>query len=233
MTKNIIKKTSTREERRKIIDTFGHNRDNNLKQRNVIPLEQPLVARENEAILPVPARIKYGCVSCEWKGSTLCPIPTEEKDGKRNNHKNGICIDRTNYLINFYDGDKKMPKMAEFETALRKGIASLQSMKDYAQLGKMEKAIAEIELNQPDDHSGWNRWERRRQTARKEWFELHKTMMDLDDKRVTRETPKQVEITEKKKLDMEDIHEIMRTKVIEVIPNEDEEGNTEDSKSDN
>lgn len=175
--------------------------------------------------IPLQARKLFGCHNCEWRGTSLCPfgIKRSVRLG-RISHSEGICEMRLNYLKSFYRGSRERPTYTEWINDYNQGVAQLQLQDDLVKLKRIEEKLKEYE----DDGeeflavvSGKDGVESEsakkykvltvlRSSAREDWFNLWKLLMDNDQKRMDRETPKKLEIDNKSTISISDFQKLVK-----------------------
>jgi hypothetical protein len=160
-----------------------------------MPVEKNL--RHN--MLPKTVYRLHGCNSCEWRGTELCGLK-KKKEGKpwETMVPSGICQDRMNYLLNFVPEDENQIGRMTYEQwryFYNQAIAQTQLMDDWQKL--------------QDSLNDASSTERQKSLLRRNWIELHKLLSDNDNKAIDRQTPKKLEI-EDRRLSANDVIKLMR-----------------------
>ncbi len=168
-----------------------------------------------EVMLPRAATHLHGCLNCEWKGSSLCSFGFKRKD---ENHINGICVERVNWLKSFTRLSLREPSFEQWRDDFNEGLGQVQMQKDFFELQLIEGRVAaaeDVKLNLVD----LKRLRERKVEARREWFELWGKLRVLAGKRLDREHVKRLQIDVEQKIKIGDINRILRegddAKVIE------------------
>lgn len=202
--------------RKELRDTIGNNQIGPGKTQLTADITYPIIEEVPGVRLSNLIKRRYGCSHCEWRGTSLCHFPTKIIRKRRVTHTNGICQERVNYLASFYRGEKAIPTLVEWENDYRMGIASMQLNEDFNDFKKAELSVKKLEKEDPENKNEWKKREHYRIQKREEWLDLWKSITERDDKHIARHTPKQVEITQKKKISLNEIHKIMKTKIVDV-----------------
>jgi hypothetical protein len=169
--------------------------------------------------LPDGVALSYGCNNCDWKGLNLCPHGLNGWDNK--GVVDGfICPERAAYLKGFYRGSNKEPSFTEWESDYAQGVALKIFQSDLSVLEGLGKQIADCELKGKDLRKDSDEWvafmkqlsflTKRRSVVRDEWFQLWKSIRNLQEVRLTREAPKKIEVTHKDSVSVDEFNKIMR-----------------------
>lgn len=202
----------TPEERKLIEDT---------RFTGVIPYEAnyPGESESRAMYLPNTAKLNYGCMHCEWKKFANCPHGYKTGKGfelKRNVHTAGICKARINYLLSFSRGYSKRPSYTLWRRDFNAGMADVKLKEDWYKLNEVENELLTLEEKKdPEDKKLIQELETKRRTLRGEWQTLWKDLIDMDDKQIGRETVKKIEVEQRKSMNLNDIHSVMRGDAVE------------------
>jgi len=185
--------------------------------------------------LPRMARVQYGCINCDWKGTVLCPFGFTKK---WESHANKICGEREYFLGSLTRSYKKRPTYAEWHKDYLINKASLTEANDYTQLQLLKsdidnqtKRIDELEVDIYEYESGdvvdkdklkmmkskldtekekLASMESKALTMRRDWHNLWKDIVKYEDTQVERDTPKKQDINVNRVLTIDQIHSFMR-----------------------
>lgn len=197
------------------------------KKEVIVDKNYPHIKYEGKArYIPSQTKRLQGCINCEWRGTQMCPFGFKRGSGiklRKNIHDNGICKMRENYLLGFYRGEKEKPSFTEWVMDYNQGIAQMQLQEDFKKLKEYE-----IEISKLTDKEEKEDMATAMMNHREGWFKLWKSLMDFDDKRVERETPKKIEVKHES-MSLSDIHRVMKESSVEadfkVVENKDENPN--------
>jgi hypothetical protein len=173
-------------------------------------------------VLPSSAKRLFGCLHCEWRNSSLCPFGFRTGKGhhtKDNCHRNGICKDRTNWLLSFSRGYKKRPTYTEWKDDFNDAMAQVVMNEDYHNLKVKESELKDLDKQyeemSKEDRKKVHRLERQRDKARRDWQYLWSELRKYAGHKIDRETPKKLDV-DVKHLSIDDIQRYMRDeKVVE------------------
>jgi len=173
--------------------------------------------------LPAQARNHYGCIRCEWRGTWKCGYGFLAGRGNpldSNSHVDGICPERMNYLLSFSRGYAKAPTFSQWQKDYLVGKAAYQEQKDFDGMQDLCDRLAELESNpitELDDEAIVKDYKARLAELRKlvrqkrsEWHGLWKDVVAVEDRQVERETPKKIEVTERRLFGISDINRIVK-----------------------
>jgi len=190
----------------------------------LIPYASSLVPDQVKRVsLPAGVVFSYGCRGCEWKGTSMCKAGFPW--GSSNTLKEGVCPERAVYLKGFYRGEHDTPNFTQWESDYNQGVAQkqLQQMLEQGEnLRKqalvIESAIAQMEADgtAPDDdnlkkHRAQHNATMKQHTRIQEnWFQLWKSIRNLQETRLTREAPKKVEVTHRDAVSISDFQNMIK-----------------------
>jgi hypothetical protein len=197
-TKDILKKKKT-----KSISENGTTRSGRTKNM-VVSSDYPIRFSEKaeDIDLPVAVKFMHGCINCEWIDTHLCPFGFKVGPGHRkidNNHVNGICEQRLNYLKAFTSESTR--NYDRWRLDFNKNMAQARVMKDYAKVEMLEKNIKD-----ENDEAKVDKLISR-------WHSLWSDMTKLDNSTVERESVKKIEVNSGG-VSLSDLHKIMLGKDI-------------------
>ncbi len=180
-----------------------------------IDFSKPPPVESNATRLPNSVKKMYGCLNCEWKGTSFCPFAfTKSKEVT----PQGICPHRTNFLLSLCHGYlKKRHKntdnigtLHEFRRIFNLAIGDVKQRKDYHKLQMLEKEIEKIDKKVPGNQGDFMELETQRRKIREEWQSLWKEMVTVDEKIKDRSTPKKLEMKKDETITIRNIQQIMR-----------------------
>jgi hypothetical protein len=171
--------------------------------------------------MPVNIKRQFGCMHCEWRGTELCSGKFKRGRPKSIDDRmpHWICIPRAAYLAGFvksaYNAGltyNNRISEAQWRQAILSTTAHQQSMKDFFELEQLQNKEADLEdvLTELKKEGRLSEDSVYQQTVtdltnvrekinrkRFHWHSLIKDLMNFNDKQLTRETPKKIDITSK------------------------------------
>lgn len=176
-------------------------------------------------IPPQVARL-YGCISCEWRGTPLCPFKFKKSKGLKladNCHRNGICQERVNYLKSFYTGEKEKPTYLEWRECYTRAMAHLQMDKDYLRFKQLEEEIEKLEKKREKSEENMElliKFKEAHMQYKSSWFQIMKHISQLENDVIKRDTPKKIEVDHR--ISLTQIHQLVDIAKEERITKEEE-----------
>lgn len=102
--------------------------------------------------LPKQAVLHYGCMDCEWRGTSLCAYnfkPSTDFSkigiGKGRDQTLGICSKRYWWLCSIYDGLKETPTFKEWKNAYNRAITEKVMQNELNQYYKLHDQVNEYQ----------------------------------------------------------------------------------------
>lgn len=182
--------------------------------------------------LPRQAKILYGCLNCEWRNSGVCPF--EYKAGratKSNTHTDLICRERGNWLMSLGGvSSGKQPSWSKWQADFNRSMGQVVLNSDYFMIQKLEGELQDLikeesgivaqadgivilkereEFMKPFQ-AKINILEERKRALRQEFFLLWRELAKVDESRLNREAPKRIDLNVRTRVNLSDIHSIMR-----------------------
>jgi len=203
--------------------------------------KRPIPSESNASYLPQQVTNHYGCINCEWKTLGRCPFGFRygvRATAVDNNHPNGICVDRRNYLASFVVGESRGPHLtfAQWHRDFLMGKAAHQEQFDFAEVqdlyairSQLMMEVTQLESAYKDDMSPATKkvldetkiklkqLDKMTTKRRGEWQSLWREVTGFQEKQLDRNTPKKVETTITNKLTPEDIHDMVRDVEFKVV----------------
>lgn len=204
---------------------------------------QMLAEVRKDTLVPTRVLRLFGsCGTCDWRGTGYCSYGIESGTGNKNtSHPDNTCEERITFLHLISSKDK--PSYKEWQKDYEQFKLQRQSSKENIELESSEleykilkKRLDSILKELGDSEEGQNVKSLRQQvksaytrmqTARQSWRDtvgINLKYLSADN---DRDAPKKIEVTERRTISLEDLHNIMREsepKIVEgkVIKDSDE-----------
>ena len=153
-------------------------------------------------------KANYGCKNCEWRYTGKCPHGLKPGEAI----PEGICKKREEHLKQYYrgpiprPGDKIEPAMTIFEADYNQGLAQQIMQSDFTAMMMFERKLENPNIDETEKA----RLESQLRNRRKQWERLWKKLREFQEKRIDRETPKEVNMTVKK-ISPADVASLLKT----------------------
>ncbi len=184
----------------------------------------PIKSEGYAITLPAMAKRLHGCVHCEWRGTLLCAFGFKGGKGTKltkNVHRNGICEERINFLLDFSRSYKKKPSYSQWQRDWNIGMGQVKMLEDSKKLKEIEQKLDIYEEDEDIDQKELNKIKREKSKLREEWFSLWKELVRFEESQLSREQPRKIEV-EDKRLNLRDMHRLMTGKAIDAEVVEDD-----------
>ena len=154
----------------------------------------------------IPLRVKrlLGCDNCEWKVVGMCQYGCKPGTGNKGSVDYGICRERLDYLSTYLPPDSADVSFEEWREFYTKCQAESQMNLEYAKLKRYEQIINKCEESLltgngiladsvrsreelEELRTGYNE-------LRERWNRLNRDQQDLDNRRISRKTTKNISI---------------------------------------
>ena len=174
--------------------------------------------------LPKQAKILYGCLNCEWRQSGVCPFEYDAGRATQSNvHRGLICQERTNWLVSLGGVSDARIGFTRWQANFNRCMGQVVLNRDYFMIQRLEGELQELldeegkllkDCSSGDDLEGVQKRidviAERKSALRTEFFLLWREIAKVDESRLNREAPKKIDLNVSGKLNLSDIHSIMR-----------------------
>ncbi len=168
------------------------------------PIEEP-----KKKQLAASVQRFFGCLNCEWKG-TICPHGLKKKSDKHIGRDEGkwchifICNDRRKFLLGLLDPKKRYSDFKDYRQDIMLALESGKYLQYTARLNVLE---GNLDKEKNKDKKQDLRQER--DILYNKVHNIGERVLKYDDKHRDRVTPKELKVTEEKKLTFEQVNRII------------------------
>lgn len=154
------------------------------------------------SVLPKGVIRTRGCNGCEWNNWGKCNYG--------GSHPKGICPERVKYLMSFTRSHDKKVSFSQWQRDFNIDTVDFAYRNETERLQVLDKKIEEMESDPLVDSRDLKATRHRRDMVWKNWQDLWRDLTRFEESQISRETPRKIEVTERKTFSLEDIHRVMR-----------------------